>query len=100
MNELIPTQDEPIAAALAIAISAIENGSTVPIEPSNVISMLRTGTGEPSHLRALFGDTSLTTLAKIAAAHGISQAGLIRSYTRARTSAAAANPELDRLANS
>lgn len=99
MNEPGSTHDtRRIAPQLAIAISAIQNGSTVPIDPDTVIAMLRTGVGEPSHLRALFGDTSLATLAKIAADQRISQSSLIASYKRAKANAAAANPELDELA--
>ena len=40
----------------AIAISAIENVSQIPVTKADIITMLATGTGEPSHVMALFSD--------------------------------------------
>ena len=79
----------------SIAISAIQNASTVPVTSSQVIAALRTGQGEPSHLRAMFGDVAFETLIRIGIKHGISNAEIGRAYLRARRSAAARNPELD-----
>jgi hypothetical protein len=59
--------------------------------------MLSTGAGEPSHLRALFGDVDLHTLLRLAALCGIGDKALARSYVVARDSVAAANAELDEI---
>ena len=48
-----------------------------------------------SHLRAVFGDTSLQALADAGASQGVPLGTILAAYAAARTSAAAANPELD-----
>lgn len=57
--------------------------------------MLAGGTGEPSHLAALFRDVSLSTLIRLAIRFEISDTTLARAYVRARELHGAANPELD-----
>jgi hypothetical protein len=56
--------------------------------------MLETGSGDPSHLRALFGDVDLHTLCRLAALFAVDNRTLARSYVHARRNVAAANPEL------
>ena len=65
---------------MATALSAIENASTVPVTPNQVLIALRTGQGESSHLRALFGDVNFETLIRIGIRHGISNAEIGRAY--------------------
>ena len=79
----------------ASAVSAIENASSVPIKREKLRALLSTGEGEPSHLRALFGDVDLHTLLRLAAALDVDDATLVRAYALARKNAAAANAELD-----
>ena len=83
---------------LATALSAIENASRTPAARDDVRLMLQTGAGDPSHLRALFGDVELHTLCRLAALFGIDDHMLARSYARARREAAAASAELDEFA--
>jgi len=72
---------DPAAAAL----SAIANVSRVPAIRAAVKRMLDTGTGEPSHVMALFGgDVSLTTLIRLAIAFEISDVTLAQAYVWAR----------------
>ena len=80
---------------MATALSAVENASTVPIDAGEVLRLLRGGHGAGSHLRALFGDVGLSTLLRIAIAHGIDDAALAQAYRDAASTHAAANPELD-----
>jgi hypothetical protein len=42
----------------AIAISAIENVSLIPVARDDVKRMLSTGDGEPSHIMALYSDVN------------------------------------------
>jgi hypothetical protein len=84
--------------AAASALSAIENASRIPVGRGDLRPMLSTGAGEPSHLRALFGDVDLHTLLRLAALYGIGDKTLARSYVVARDSVAAANAELDEFA--
>jgi hypothetical protein len=85
--------------AAAAALSAIANVSRVPAARADVKRMLVTGTGEPSHVMALFGgDVSLTTLIRLVIAFEISDVTLARAYVRARDEYAAANAELDEFA--
>jgi hypothetical protein len=51
--------------------------------------MLQTGDGDPSHLRALFGDVDLHTLDRLAAEFAVDHRTLARSYARARQEVAA-----------
>ena len=80
---------------MATVLSAIENASVVPVTESHVLVALRTGEGEPSHLRALFGDVSFETLIRVGIRHGISNNEIGRAYVRAARSAGARNTELD-----
>lgn len=80
---------------MATALSAIQNASTVPVTPEQVMTALRTGIGEPSHLRALFSDVSFQTLIRLGIDHGISNGEIGRSYLVARRDGAARNLELD-----
>ena len=82
----------------ASALSAIENASRVPIRREDLRALLTTGEGEPSHLRALFGDVDLHTLLRLAAALDVDDADLVRAYALARKTAAAANAKLDEYA--
>ncbi len=82
----------------ASALSAIENASRVPIKREDLRALLATGEGEPSHLRALFGDVDLHTLLRLASALEVDDATLVRAYAVARKNAAAANAELDEFA--
>ncbi len=81
------------------ALSAIENASSVPIFRDDLPALLRTGTGEPSHVRALFGDVDLHTLRRIANLLDIDGETLARAYRTARRRSAAANPELEEFAS-
>ncbi len=83
---------------LATALSAIENASRTPVVGDDVRRMLQTGAGDPSHLRALFGDVDLHTLCRLAALFAIDGLTLARSYVKARRDVAAANSELDEFA--
>ena len=80
---------------IATVLSAIENASSVPVTESQVLAALRTGEGEPSHLRALFGDVSFETLIRVGIRHGISNNEIGHAYARAVGSAGARNTELD-----
>ncbi len=82
----------------ASALSAIENASSVAMRREDLRALLATGEGEPSHLRALFGDVDLHTLLRLAADLEVDDATLVRAYARARETAAAANAELDEYA--
>ena len=85
---------DPVASAL----SAIENASREPIRSEDLRALLTTGDGEPSHLRALFGDVDLHTLLRLAEAFDVDDATLVRAYARARKNVAAANADLDEYA--
>jgi hypothetical protein len=81
-----------------IALNAIENGSRIAVCRADLPRLLSTGEGEPSHLRALFGDVDLHTLLRLATLYAIDDAALARAYARARQSAAAANADLEEYA--
>jgi hypothetical protein len=83
---------------LATALSAVQNASGTPIDRDDVRLALQTGGGDPSHLRALFGDVELHALSRLADLFAIDDLTLARSYARARREVAAANPELDEFA--
>ena len=83
---------------IATALSAIENASAVPISKDELAGLLRTGKGEPSHLRALLGDVDLYTLLRLASRFDIDGETLARAYRAARRDTAAANPELEEFA--
>jgi hypothetical protein len=80
---------------VAIAISAIENVSLVPITRDDVKRMLSTGDGEPSHIMALFSDVPYPALLRLAIVFGISDDDFARAYIHARNTYAAANPDFD-----
>lgn len=79
----------------AIAISAIENVSRIPVTKADIKRMLATGTGEPSHVMALFSDVDYSSILRLAIALDISDADLVRAYVRARDDYAASNAEMD-----
>ena len=76
-------------------LSAIENASVVPVTPAEVLVALRTGKGEPSHLRALFGDVAFETLVRVEIRYGVSNREIGRAYANAARSIGARNAELD-----
>jgi hypothetical protein len=80
---------------MATALSAIQNASRAPVTADQVLVALRTGTGEPSHVRALFGDVALQTLIRLGIRYGISNDEIGRAYRIALRTTAARNPELD-----
>ena len=82
----------------ATAFSAIENASRSPVSRNDVRRMLETGSGYPSHLRALLGDVDLDMLCRLAALFAIGNRTLARAYVAARQTVAAANSELDEFA--
>jgi hypothetical protein len=79
----------------ATAISAIENVSTIPVAKADIRTMLASGTGEPSHVMALFSDVDFETLLRLAIVFDISDADLAQAYARARDVYAASNAEMD-----
>jgi hypothetical protein len=79
----------------AIAISAIENVSRIPITKADIKRMLATGSGEPSHIMALFSDVDYSSILRLAITFGISDTDLARAYVRARDIYAASNAEMD-----
>jgi hypothetical protein len=80
---------------MAIVLSAIENASVVPVTADDVLTALRTGRGEPSHLRALFGDVAFESLVRVGIRYGISNSEIGHAYAVAVRSAGARNSELD-----
>ena len=79
----------------ATAISAIENVSRIPVTKADIKRMLATGTGEPSHIMALFSDVDYSAILRLAIAFDISDADLARAYVHARDTYAASNTEMD-----
>jgi hypothetical protein len=79
----------------AIAISAIENVSRIPVTKADIKRMLTTGSGEPAHVMALFSDVDYSSILRLAIAFDISDADLARAYVRARETYAASNAEMD-----
>ena len=79
----------------AIAISAIQNVSRIPVTQADIKRMLAAGTGEPSHVMALFSDVDYSSILRLAIAFDISDADLARAYVRARETYAASNAEMD-----
>jgi hypothetical protein len=76
-------------------LSAIENASVVPVTANDVLLALRTGKGEPSHLRALFGDVAFETLVRVGIRYGISNSEIGHAYANAARTVGARNDELD-----
>jgi hypothetical protein len=79
----------------AIAISAIENVSRIPVTRADIKRMLATGIGKPSHIMALFSDVDYSSILRLAIAFDISDADLARAYVHARNIYAASNAEMD-----
>jgi hypothetical protein len=79
----------------AVAISAIENVSRIPVTRDDIKRMLSTGEGEPSHIMALFSDVNYAALLRLAIVFDISDDDLARAYIHARDTYAAANADLD-----
>jgi hypothetical protein len=80
---------------MTTVISAIENASVVPVTAEHVLVALRTGKGEPSHLRALFGDVAFETLIRVGIRYGVSNSEIGHAYAVAARSTGARNDELD-----
>jgi hypothetical protein len=80
---------------VAIAISAIENVSLIPVTREDIKGMLSTGDGEPSHIMALFSDVPYPALLRLAIVFDISDDDFARAYIHARDTYAAANPDFD-----
>ena len=83
--------------SIAVLLHAAENASNEPIDEEGLAVILRGTGGSGSHLRAVFGDGSLQAIADAAALLDIPLATVLASYAAARSSAAAANRELDLL---
>ncbi len=75
--------------------NAAENASTSPLTDDQIVATLRHGSGEASHVRAIFGDTTLASLAEAGRSNGIEIRTILAAYATARRDAGAANPELD-----
>jgi hypothetical protein len=82
----------------ATAYSAIENTGCAAPTPAGLRAVLATGAGDPTHVRTLFSDLSLSTLMRLAIEFEISDETLAEAYVRARAHHAASNPELDQFA--
>jgi hypothetical protein len=80
---------------MTTVLSAIENASVVPVTAAEVLVALRTGKGEPSHLRALFGDVAFETLIRVGIRYGVSNNEIGHAYAIASRSAGARNDDLD-----
>jgi hypothetical protein len=80
---------------MTTVLSAIENASVVPVTAAEVLVALRTGKGEPSHLRALFGDVAYETLVRVGIRYGISNSEIGHAYATASRSVGARNDDLD-----
>lgn len=85
---------------MATAHSAVANASREPATSQDILRVLRTGAGHPSHVRALFGDLALSTLMRVAIEHDIMDEDLARAYLRAKRDYAASNPEMDEFVRS
>lgn len=77
------------------ALSAVRNASRVPVSAPDIVEILATGTGAPSHVRAVFGDISLGKLMQIAVEAGVPTEQLAASYKVANERYAASSAELD-----
>jgi hypothetical protein len=80
---------------VATPISAIENVSRIPVTRDDIRRMLRTGTGEPAHVMALFSDVDFAVLLHLAIMFDISDSELAQAYASARDRYAASNAEMD-----
>jgi hypothetical protein len=77
------------------ALSAVRNASRVPVSAPDIVEILSTGTGAPSHVRAVFGDVTLGKLMQIAVEAGVATEELAASYRLANQRYAASSAELD-----
>jgi hypothetical protein len=75
--------------------NAAENASNEPITDAQIVDILRGACGSGSHMRAIFGDVSLRGLSRAGAASGVDLSTILAAYQAAKSSVAAANPELD-----
>ena len=74
---------------------AVENASSAPVTDDDIAAILRGHGGRASHVRAIFEDASLATIAAAARSNGIGLPTVLAAYVRAKLDHAAANPELD-----
>lgn len=88
------SQSEP---HLLTIMNAVENASRVPITPAAILAILAGDGGLPSHVRVVFSDVSFRALEAAGAASGIDAPALLAAYRRAKDTAGAANPEIDRM---
>lgn len=86
---------EPHETAMLVIRHAVENVSREPVTDDDIIAILRGEGGRGSHLRAVFGDVSLQSIAAAGAAAGIPLRDVLAAYQAAKATALAANPELD-----
>ena len=82
-------------SVVAIGLSAVSNASNVDVTEATMMSVLKTGDGPGSIVRALFGDCSLETLDRLAAEIGMTRRDLDASYATAKALHAAANAEFE-----
>ena len=75
---------------------AIENASHHPVTDADIVALLQGAAGRGGQRRALFGDTSLQSLARAGASVGVPLPVILAAYAAARDTEAAVNPELDR----
>lgn len=83
------------SSGLLAALSAIRNASPTPATALDVERILRTGAGHPSHVRALFSDTSLDTLIRLGIAMVIPTATVLAAYRIAGATGGATNAEIE-----
>jgi hypothetical protein len=60
---------------MATVMSAVANASRVPATQLSLLEIIRTGGGEPSHVRAIFGDVALSVLMRVAIATELPEIG-------------------------
>lgn len=75
--------------------NAAENASTEPIADFQIVAILRGEGGHPSHVRAIFGDAWLSSLAQAGRSNGIELGTILASYASAKRDHAAYNRELE-----
>jgi hypothetical protein len=97
MRHHSPAQPKPPAAAFAIFVNAIENVNAGTFDEQAITTILATGDGHSSAVRAVFGDVPLEAIDEAATAAGISTKTLMRAYLTARDRHAAINDQLEEL---
>ena len=80
--------------------NAVENASIDPVSDGQIVAALRGDGSTGSHLRAIFGDASLATLAEAGRSNGVEFDTILAAYQAARRHHQAANRELDELLGS